>query len=222
MTLHNHVRRIGLFALGMLLFATFAVFTAHKASADEYSVVPPCPASALTEHEALASDSMVADIAVYNIVVAEVEKGAFGRNIMRPVSRKTGRAAILSDNAARLVIEKFERQNKLSNLSRPQIAVLFGQNASIILDNPILKYEYEIVLRPVRYENGKILTKIVVKRTEFCNDKEETHQLLELSGTLTTNNQFALLVNHKLSDKKLVLLVTAKTNQETAQVVSQR
>ena len=114
-----------------------------------------------------------------------------------------------SNDAVRIFIRELESRNRMSILTRPHVVCAIGTPALIVVGGKAPQHEMELL--PVRLEDGKLTTKIVVKRTETIDDKEETHQW-ETSVNLPTNNE-TLVVSHKLGDNEVVLFISAQLRQ---------
>jgi hypothetical protein len=171
----------------------------------------------LIEHEALASELAGIELVVYDVMFAEIKKDVpdsalssiSGRGVLDSVMTLgskdvTGFVFTASDIVAHLLLTELEGNSNVSILTRPRILCNIGTPAHIITSNKAPKYEIE--LHPVRLEDGRILTKIVVKRTEMRNSKDETFQSEMLVGLLDINRP-SLFMGGKLGDKEVVLFV---------------
>ena len=94
--------------------------------------------------------------------------------------------------------------NNLSVLSAPQVATMVGTPAHVITRNE--EHGLEMKLLPVRLEDGKVFTEIVVERTEILNGKEVTNQI-EISVNLPTDYDTSLITGRTFGDKTLLLIV---------------
>jgi len=116
-----------------------------------------------------------------------------------------------SNDATRIFIKELENRNKMSILTRPRVACTIGTPAHIMVGDGTQKYEMKLL--PVHHEDGKLVTKVVVERTEILDGKEKTHQW-ELSVNLPTDNRTSLIMGGKLGDKEVILFVTAQQYQQ--------
>jgi len=127
----------------------------------------------------------------------------------------TGFAFTASNDATRALIGALESRDKLSILTRPQVAGTVGTPIDFVVGYGTSNLEMKLL--PVRLEDGAIPTEIEVKRTETIDGKEETHQW-EMSVSAPTENQSSLVIACKLDGKEYVLFVTAWLSQTTVPV----
>jgi len=157
------------------------------------------------------------EFVIYDITFAEINKNAIDPAASSHAGRSglgsflalesndvTGFVFTASDVATYFLLHELERENKLSHLMRPRVLCNIGTPARIITGEKASKYEIE--LHPVRHENGRILTKIVVKQTDSCNGNEETPQS-EMLVSLLDLNRSSLVMGGKLGDKEVILFV---------------
>jgi len=120
-----------------------------------------------------------------------------------------------SNDATRALTRALASRDKMSILTSPQVAGIVGTPIHLAVGYETSMLEMKLL--PVRHEDGKILTEIVVKRTDLIDGKEETYQL-EMTVNVPTDNQRSLVMGKKIGDKEVVLFVTAWLDQQTAPV----
>jgi len=235
LTMHNHTRKIGSMLL-LIACAMFTAHTASADAIVAPMPIPACASEAVSGNT-MTVDMVIYNITIAEMRpivrrgfegnVVDAAMGILGllrqaanappppsdadRDAIRSFTRlenekDNGIVFTASPDAARTFLKMLVSRDKSSVLTQPSVATVVGTPAHIVVRHETQGVEMDLL--PVRLEDGKVFTEIVVKRTEILDGKEVTNQM-EMSVNLPTDNGTSLITGRKLGDKEVLLIVTA-------------